>query len=468
MNSKLLGLVLLGISTSLFAQMQMPTKNSVSIETMKLGESSAPLKNYVLTAQVVTQPGGPDLYTYNGTVPGPVIHVQQGDHLHVTLINKLPVATTIHWHGIAVPPAADGASGVTQDAVKPGETFEYDFIAREPGTYWYHSHQDTANQVPRGLFGALIVDPTGGTGDNNEPVLVFHDQRGTTAQTATKRAGQHARLVNGNESALVAAKTGDKLRVRIVNALAGDMTGAPLRIALVGTAYRVVALDGHDINQPQAISANFIELGNGQRADLEFTMPADAVKILDLDNQETVTIGVGQLPPIGDVSTFHRFDPTTYGSPLRSQIPPTNFDLDYTITLGEHPGFRQGRKEFIHTMNGEAFPDTPMLTVQLGQLVHLHLINQTNEYHPIHLHGHILTILNLDGSPVVGSPLQMDTVLVAPKQTADVAFLADNPGLWMLHCHVLIHAAFGMDMMVMYPNITTPFQAGSESGNLPD
>ena len=93
--------------------------------------------------------------------------------------------------------------------------------------------------------------------------------------------------------------------------------------------------------------------------------------------------------------------------------------------------------------------------MRLGQHVHLHIVNDTREYHPIHPHGHTLSLLARDGRSIQGSPIHVDTVLVAPHQTWDVAFVADNPGIWMLHCHVLIHAAFGMSMTVNYANVST-------------
>jgi FtsP/CotA-like multicopper oxidase with cupredoxin domain len=86
----------------------------------------------------------------------------------------------------------------------------------------------------------------------------------------------------------------------------------------------------------------------------------------------------------------------------------------------------------------------------------------------MHLHGHTLSVLAVDGAPVEGSPVHLDTVLVAPRQTVDVAFIADNPGVWMLHCHVLLHAAFGMSMMIDYAGVSTPYLEGGPAGNVPE
>ena len=103
-----------------------------------------------------------------------------------------------------------------------------------------------------------------------------------------------------------------------------------------------------------------------------------------------------------------------------------------------------------------------------GEVLRLHIVNDTAEYHPMHLHGHTMSVLSRNGQPVTGSPVRVDTVLVGPHETWDVVFLADNPGLWMFHCHVLLHAAFGLTMSIDYAGITTPYEMGTRSGNLPE
>ena len=95
--------------------------------------------------------------------------------------------------------------------------------------------------------------------------------------------------------------------------------------------------------------------------------------------------------------------------------------------------------QFIHTVNDQASPDVPPINVPEGDVVHLHIVNTTGEYHPMHLHGHVLSVIAVDGRLVSGSPIHLDSVLVSPRQTVDVAFAADNPGVWMFHCHVLLH-----------------------------
>src|SRR5262249_42598215 len=140
-----------------------PGASATPITSIVAAPSNAPVKSFTLTAQMARIDLGNgksfDAYTYNGQVPGPELRVTQADLVEVTLINKLPVSTTIQWHGINVPNAEDGVAGLTQDAVKPGASYKYRFVASEAGTYWYHSHQDTSIQLPGGLFGPIIVEP---------------------------------------------------------------------------------------------------------------------------------------------------------------------------------------------------------------------------------------------------------------------------------------------------------------------
>jgi FtsP/CotA-like multicopper oxidase with cupredoxin domain len=450
-----------------------------SVTDLTLGPTNAPLRRYVLTAKVVKRPGLPDAWAYNGTVPGPELRVRQGDHVRVTLVNQLPVPTTIHWHGISVPNVADGPAGVTQDAVKPGQHYTYDFLANEPGTYWYHSHQQPFGQIPHGLLGALIVEPARAPTYDRDYTLVYHDHTpparnlGTILGKILGNRDRNAIAVNGtNRDLTLAARPGELVRLRLINATASEVTayGDPLRIIPLGMRYKVVALDGHDLNEPAEIASQALPIGSGQRFDLVFTMPASGiVRLLDKDQSDTVTIGAGQLT-MPDLSTLPSFDLTRYGTPTPSPIGPgAAFDATHQVILGSKPGFHNGEFGLVHTINGKTFPETSMITVHPRQLVKLQLVNRTaDEWHPMHIHGHTFTVLARNGKPLAGSPVRLDSVLMAPGEEWDVAFMADNPGLWMLHCHVLAHAATGMDVMVVYPNISTPFTIGRKSGNFPD
>jgi FtsP/CotA-like multicopper oxidase with cupredoxin domain len=435
-----------------------------------------PVTTFTLTARPATIEGHP-AFTYDGTVPGPELRVTQGDRVRVTLVNRLPVATSLHWHGVRVPNAEDGVAGITQDAVAPGGSFTYEFVAADAGTFWYHSHQDTAAQIAAGLLGALVVEPQGGrVAEQVDYVALLHNDV----------TGAAAIAVNGTTGDLrVSARPGQQVRLRVIDAVAPGMDGTAEAPTLFGTPYRVVALDGHDLSGPQPLGPERLVLGMGQRVDLVFTMPSSgSVRLVDTRDPgtpsalerffgpparagETVTIGEGPLPAAGDPTTLPVFDPLAYGTPTPD---PTTRPPDVTapVVLAEGPGFRDGSIQLVHTINGAASPAVPPLVVETGQLVALHMVNDTGEFHPMHLHGHVMTVLAVEGRAARGSPLHLDTVLLGPHQTVDVAFPADNPGIWMLHCHVPLHAAMGMSMTIDYAGVTTPFTMGSQSGNIPE
>jgi FtsP/CotA-like multicopper oxidase with cupredoxin domain len=345
-----------------------------------------------------------------------------------------------------------------------------------------HSHQDTENQVPLGLYGALVVEPSPSPGYDRDYAVIVGDSNATAASD-----GLH-----------LDASPGEMVRLRAISAIAEDMNGTPEFLALIGAPYRVISLDGHDLNQPQELGPELLPVGTGQRYDLLFRMPATGqVALRDLRPQTGgralarlwATLGDGAAPPApaGSLPRFDRtaprqysgsslptFDLTTYGEPAADPVASrTTYDVSRDLRISNQLGFRYGSQlpkawEFIHMFNGKSFPDTPPIIVREGQYVRLRFINSTDEYHPIHLHGHYFSVLSKNGRPISGSPVHLDSVLVGPHETWEVAFLADNPGLWMLHCHVLIHAAYGLSTMISYQGISTPYTIGSRDGNFPE
>ncbi|MEO8609534.1 MAG: multicopper oxidase family protein [Chloroflexota bacterium] len=456
--------------------MATPDPDATSITTLVEKQSDAPLKTFTLTAQTATIDlgGGKvvDAYTYNGTLPGPEIRVQQGDRVAVTLVNKLPVSTSIHWHGIRVPNAEDGVAGLTQDAVKPGESYTYEFIAQDVGTYWYHSHQETSNQLPLGLYGAFIVEPKDPSVHyDHDYTLVLHEWRdgGDCAQECDETLMMNDRI----DQITFDAKPGETVRLRII--AGGDEFHYPV---LSGAPFQVIALDGHDLNAPTPLTNVMLPIGTAQRYDLSFTMPQQGpVALIDgtprarpLANQHPIAIiGTGK-PTLSYPMNLPLFDFSTYGAPAADPITPDSpFTVEYDMGLSSVPGFYNGHFTLTFPINNMIFPNIPAIKVTEGDLVKIHITSAGGIPipHAMHLHGHVFTVLARDGKPLSGSPVHLDTLIVNPGETYDVAFLADNPGLWMLHCHILAHDAQGMDMMLEYPKLYTPYTIGTASGNDP-
>ncbi len=237
------------------------------------------VKVFNLTAEPVRWPILKDVtvtaWTYNGTVPGPLIHVAEGDKVRILVKNNLPEPTTIHWHGIQVPNNMDGIPDETQKPIQPGETFTYEFIAKPAGTYWYHSHFDSDKQISVGLSGAFIIDPPGGlvSKPDIDKVLMLNEWRVIDGQTyaAMPATGMDGNFftINGKsypETETIEAKVGQKIRLRFIGS--GQMIH-PMH--LHGFPFKVVATDGNDVPESAQWTKDVISVAPGERYDIEFT-----------------------------------------------------------------------------------------------------------------------------------------------------------------------------------------------------
>jgi len=251
---------------------------------------------------------------------------------------------------------------------------------------------------------------------------------------------------------------GTPVRVRLVNT-----DNAARRFTLAGTAFRLVAVDGTDLSGPGELRRVGLVLAAGGRYDLEFTMPSAPVALEVGGDSHTAQ----RLSPPGDNRTVESatgwpdLDLTRYGTPSATPFGAgSHFDRDYPLVLDQGLALVDGLPHYGYTINGRSYPDIPSLVVRQGDLVRMTVVNRGFTPHPWHLHGHHVLVLSVDGRAPTGSPLWMDTFEVRPGQVWQVAFRADNPGLWMNHCHNLPHATQGMAMHLVYEGITGPFHGG--------
>lgn len=213
-------------------------------------------------------------WTYNGTVPGPMIRVTEGDRVRINFTNNLPEPTTIHWHGLNVPNVMDGVPGVTQEAVQPGETFVYEFEARPAGTFMYHSHFDSDVQVSVGLYAPFIIDPA----QPEEPTpdvdvtLMFSEWRVINGQTypAMPMAEAEPNYFTINGHAFPATETitvqrGQRVRLRLIGI--GQFIH-PMH--LHGMPFEVVAIDGYPVPESARQMRDTLSVAPGERYDIEF------------------------------------------------------------------------------------------------------------------------------------------------------------------------------------------------------
>jgi FtsP/CotA-like multicopper oxidase with cupredoxin domain len=394
-----------------------------------------------------------DALTFDGRSPGPELRVRQGDLVQVKLVNQdVSRGVTIHWHGVDVPNAEDGVAGVTEDAVLPGKHHVYRFRAKQVGTFWYHTHQVSSKDVRRGLFGAIVIEPRQTATEDLDVALVAHTFDGIPTLNANDRLERRA------------VPPGSRVRLRLVNS-----DSVQRRFTLDGTRFRVVAIDGTELNRPTEIQNVTIEVGGGARSDLAFTMPETPVRLSLVDSDAGLVLSSTGKATASPTVARPDFDPTTYGRPAATPFDASSaFDRRFELTIGRKPGFFDGRPGLQWSINGGIFPDVPVFVVEKGDLVAMTITNDTKAVHPMHLHGHHALVLSRNGEAITGSPWWVDTLNLKRGDTYEIAFRADNPGIWMDHCHNLPHAADGLTMHLVYAGVTTPFSVGDDARNQPE
>ena len=388
--------------------------------------------------------------TFNGTSPGPTIRARQGDLVEVVLHNQdVPDGATVHWHGVDVPNAMDGVAGVTQDAVHPGESFTYRFVAEQVGTFWYHSHQISHQQVIRGLLGVFVIEPAGAT--MPDAVALLHTYPG------------ESRSLNGALGEVRQdARPGEPVRVRVVNT-----DNSPTVVWVAEGPYRLLAIDGTDVVEPTEVSGRKVTLTAGARVDLEVRVPQSGATRVQAPGVSLVLGPPGAAAPQSPAPAEF-LDPLSYGTPAPLGFDPTDPDLEYEYRIGRRPGFLGGRPGYWWTINGKMGRNVPAFMVDQGDIVVVRLSNRSGEVHPMHLHGHHYVVLERNGVAATGSPWWVDSLNVENGDDFVIAFVADNPGIWMDHCHNLPHAREGLMTHLMYEGVTTPFLLGRDSGNEPE
>lgn len=393
-----------------------------------------------------------DGYSLNGATPGPTLRAVEGDLVEVRLVNEsVQDGMTLHWHGLDVPNAEDGVAGVTQDAVMPGQEHTYRFVAGQIGTFWYHSHQVSHEQVRGGLLGAVVITPKIGLGAVVDVLALVHLYAGE--RTVNGRAGD----------VRVPAPAGAVARVRVINTDNG-----PMPVWVAGTAYRVLAVDGQDLHGPTPVKDASVLVTAGGRADLEVRVPDDGRAVRVDTGGASILVGPvsGTAAPVSAPSTS--VDLLTYGTPAPLGFDPAAATRRFEYAIGRRPGLLDGRPGLFWTINGHLFPDVPTFVVAEGDIVRVHLTNTSGEVHPMHLHGHRLVVLARNGVASTGSPWVVDSLNVGNGESYDVAFVADNPGVWMDHCHNLPHATEGLVAHLVYAGVMDPYLVGGSTRNQPE
>ena len=480
------GFALAGCARSTSSAMSPPTSLEAAIVA---AEAARPHTGRTVTASLTPQPATVDLggtlartLAYGNAIPAPLIRANVGDELAISVANRLNHPTSVHWHGIALRNDMDGVEPATPN-IHAGADFTYRFSSPRPGTYWAHPH--TGLDADYGLYLPVIIDDPTDAGtlrrrmDRHARRLDRRDRQ--NAQTALRRPDRASTkpgmdnmpgmsgmamsgvgksdllggdagdisypyyLINGRIPAApttFTAKPGQRIRIRIINA--GSDTA--FRVALAGHSMTVTHTDGYPV-LPTEVDA--LLMGMGERYDVIVTAADGVFPLVALAEGKNalaralLSTGAGTAPDPGfqppelnkRVGTVDMFTATP-AVDLGSAQPDVNLSA---VLAGD-------MMHYNWTINGEPFSKTKPLQIKQGQRAVLTFNNTTMMWHPMHLHGHTFQVIKPDGSR---GP-RKDTVIVLPNQKVSVNLIADNPGIWMMHCHNTYHQEAGMMTSLNY------------------
>ncbi|MBG0857669.1 multicopper oxidase family protein [Streptomyces spinoverrucosus] len=467
---------------------------------------SGPVRKFKLTAtETSLDLGGRTVrsWAYGDTLPGKEVRITAGDVLDLTLANHLSESTTLHSHGIRMRCDMDGVPGLTQYSIKPGAEFTYRYAVAHPGTYWLHSH--SGMQLDRGLYAPMIVeDPKEPLSYDKEWVVVLDDwldgvsgstPDGVLAQlrggkppmdmgegaahhgpdrdksagaheSASRRSAGPSRILHGSHSRMLhseggnvdyphylvngrlpqapsvfRARPGDRIRLRIINA-GGDTA---FRVALGGHEMTVTHTDGYPVEHT---TTDALLLGMAERYDVLITAQDGVFPLVALAEGK----GARALAVLR-TSSGSNPRPTAHPDELDGRVVPARRLVPHeSVALNDDDPDREmrikltgGMKKFNWSFDHKPYSIEDRIPIREGERVRISLINATNMWHPVHLHGHTFSLTGIDAAGA-----RKDTAHVLPHRKIVIDFYADNPGLWMLHCHNQYHSESGMMTILGY------------------
>lgn len=402
----------------------------------------------------------------------------QGQPFDVTVENKTQVPLVLHWHGIIDPNDQDGVPYVTQLPIPAGSSYHYHFKLQQAGTYWLHSHYQLQEQ--KLMAAPLIIHDPNELKEKEalmfiqdftftDPNVIYKKLRTAIQQKSMNMAKMkmpmnadvsdvkfdayltnHRTLKNPDIIRVTPKQT---VRLRIINASASSNYYIDLG-KLQGTLFAVDAEPVHPIQGSK------FQIAIGNRLDIRVQIPEgeNAYPILALPegtHQQTGLILAtehAKIPALSEITT--KTNPLLNENQdltLRSTQPmierPTQQTLVYNLQ-GDMTGYRW-------TINGQAWPYVTPFTVKAGQRIALVFNNKSAMSHPMHLHGHVFQLIEINGKKIKGR--KGDTVNILPQGSVKVMLDTDNPGIWLIHCHISYHQMGGMMTMIHYEGYPEKF-----------
>ncbi len=486
--------------------------------------ASAKLVDYTLTIQETTlAPAGKNAraLTINGGLPGPTLHFREGDTARITVVNGLQgEEVSTHWHGLLVPNDQDGVPYITTPPIFSGQSHTFEFQLHQAGTYWYHSH--TGLQEQRGVYGAIVIDPKGESvvKTDRDAVLLLSDwtnesptevmrtlMRGSdwyairkgTAQSilGAAKAGflkdyfdrEKARLpamdvsdiaydaflINGQRRSDLAAKPGERVRLRVIN----GGTASYFYLNSATGPLTIIASDGMNV---KPIQQHRLLIGMGETYDLLFTVPPSGAwefraTAQDGSGHASYFIGSGAERLAPEIERLNPYSMNVALAAVLDQLDETGHQTDrqalatekprplppykrlqslQPTTLPKHAPVRKltlklsgDMMRYLWTINGTTLTEDSTIPVKRGEILQLDLRNDSMMHHPMHLHGHFFRLLMEDAVDPRYAPLK-HTVDVPPMSHRLIEFYANEEKDWVFHCHLLYHMHAGMMKVISY------------------
>jgi FtsP/CotA-like multicopper oxidase with cupredoxin domain len=404
---------------------------------------------------------------YDGKVPGPVLRMREGRKVAVLVVNEAGYPDLVHWHGQDIPSLVDGAMEEGSPVIAPGKSLIYRFAPGPAGTRWYHSHAMSGRNLSVGTysgeFGFAIVEPANDLGRyDREILLAAHHWRGEWVSMQDLRKGPppdnglevmyHAatlgqRMLGHGEP--VRVRAGERVLFRLLNASAT----MNISLALPGHRFNVVALDGNKVPMPGPVDV--LRIAAAERVDAIVEMNNPGVWVLGSADERDRAMGMGVVVEYANQRGQAQWlsppasvwDYAAFGTAAAAATPDEIVRLKFEKIPGGRGGFNRW------TINGRSWRanrpgDAPMLTVQRGRRYRLVMENHSGDSHPVHLHRHSFEVTRIGDRATSGV---MKDVLNMPRfSTAEIDFVADNPGPTLFHCHHQDHMDEGFAGLIRY------------------
>jgi len=444
------------------AQMKMPAGQPMPPPAPPIPANAPPADFTLDIAPYVLEASPKHRYptvAYNGQVPGPLLRMKQGRAVTVDIHNRSADAEIVHWHGLFLPVATDGAMEEGSPAIAPGASTRVTFTPDPAGFRWFHTHTFAGNDMRKaqygGQHGLLIIEPSEGSGAtayDREIVLALHDWGGREMPSADGSAMPDYEVATINGKMLgfgepLRVKQGERVMMHVLNSSPTEVHW----VALAGHTFQVVALDGNAVPNPRTVP--MLRLAPAERVSAVVEMNAPGVWVLGEVRKHVFAMGMGIVVEYANATGAPKWiqpedliwDYAQFGAKVDGAA---SADEAIEIPLAFDSKFQGHGNPETWRINGKSYPDVESPPLHAGQRYRLVMKNLSTDDHPIHLHRHTFEVTNVGGANMRG--LRKDVLLIPAQKTSEVEFTADHPGDTLFHCHQQDHMDRGFMMVFRY------------------